>query len=118
MEIQMNIIELHFLIILLKALVLTITIEILALLIQREKTIKIYFLSIIINIFTNISFNFAIQVFPLNNYYIIVLEIIIVIIEFLCYYVLIKDIKRAIRISFICNLLSYFIGVLLIPYIY
>lgn len=104
---------------LIKALILTIVLELLALLIQKEKKFFVYLVCIIMNIATNISMNFIIQGIPSSKYHIIVLglEIIVVLIEFMIYLVLLKNKKIAFKRALICNLFSY-IGGLLIPFIY
>lgn len=96
----------------LKALIITIFIEILALLLQKEKNYKVYLLSIFINILTNISLNVGIQFINPNNYYLIVgiLELIIVIIEASVYNLLYKDYKKSLRVAFLCNVSSYLLG--------
>lgn len=105
---------------LIKALVLTIIIELFALLLQKEKKPLVYLMCIIMNIITNISMNLLIQSIPIHNYDIVVigLEIIVLIIEYFGYSLVIKSKKVAFNRALLCNLLSYLVGLLLIPFLY
>lgn len=98
-------------------LVITTIIEITSLLLLRENKIKIIVTSIITNLVTNISLSIILQIVDSNNYYLylIFFEVIIVIIEALIYFIMLKDIKRALKISLLCNIASYFFGEFLIP---
>ena len=95
---------------LLKALLATIIVEELVLLILKEKKIKIYLICLIMNVITNVSLNILIHF--VSNYYLflIVAEVVIFIIEAFVYYLVKKDIRKAILISLICNILSFIIG--------
>ena len=105
---------------LLKALVLTLIIELLTLILLKEKKVKVLLYAACVNCFTNLTMNIILQYFPNSLYYlsVFVAEIIVIILETLLYFLVLKDIKKSIKYSFICNVLSYFIGFALIPYIY
>lgn len=109
-----NIYQIFFFLIL-KALILTIVIELIVLLILRERNYKIYLLSIIINIITNVSLNIYVQFIDVRYYYLIItfLEILIVIIEAIGYNLIYKDYKKSLLIAFLCNIASYLLGLLL-----
>ena len=109
-----NIYQIFFFLIL-KALILTIVIELIVLLILRERNYKIYLLSIIINIITNVSLNIYVQFIDVRYYYLIItfLEILIVIIEAIGYTLIYKDYKKSLLIAFLCNIASYLLGLLL-----
>lgn len=100
--------------ILIKYLMVTIVIEEIGLLIQREKNYKIYIACLIVNIITNISLNILLQYLSDNYYlFLVILEIVIFIIEAFVYYLVNKNIVKSIRLSLICNLLSLLIGSLI-----
>ena len=96
--------------ILIYALLITILSEELVLLIMNVKDSRLYLSLLIINIITNLSMNIILQF--VSNYYLwlYILEVCVFIIEGLVYYLITKDIKKAIIISLSCNLLSYIIG--------
>lgn len=120
MVMHMDLYSLSLLLNLCKALLLTIVIELVVLLIIKVKDKKIFLASVIINVFTNISLNLIIQTIPGTYYHIAVigLEIIIVIVEYYLYFFLLRNAKQAIKIAILCNLASYLIGLLLMPFIY
>ncbi len=99
-----------------EALIITIVIELLMLLIQREKNYKIYLYSILINVITNVSLNVGIQFVEPSYYYLVVSlsEVMIVLIEALAYFWLYKDFKKSLRISLVCNSASFLLGLILI----
>jgi len=99
-----------------QALIATIIIELLMLLIQREKNYKIYLFSVLINVITNVSLNVGIQLVEPSYYYLAVTlsEAMIVLIEALSYFLICKDFKKSLRISLVCNLTSFLLGLILI----
>lgn len=96
-------------------LLLTLIIEVGALFLLKERRGKVYFAAILMNIFTNISLN-------LFNYYVIIEELwvawlVLIFLEFfiwflegLGYFILLKDIKRAICYTLVLNMSSFFFG--------
>jgi hypothetical protein len=99
-----------------EALIITIILELLMLLVQREKNYRVYLFSILINIITNVSLNIGIQFVEPGYYYLVVtiLEALIVLIEAASYFLIYKDFKKSLRISLVCNLTSFLIGLILI----
>lgn len=99
-----------------KALVITIIVEMIVLLLIREHQYRIYLISIFINIFTNISLNIMIQFINPKYYYFIVfgLEVMIILIESFGYHLVYRNYKRALIVSLLCNLASFLVGLLLI----
>ena len=87
----------------LDALLMTLMLEVLSMVLQRIKNVKLYFVLIVTNIFTNVLMNFALYYIP-RSYYNLVLvlfEISVVFIEGLIFNLLIKNYKKSFRISFI-----------------
>ena len=103
---------------LINALFLTVVLEIFSLLLQREKNKILYILVIIINIFTNLSMNIVLYYIPFKYYYycLILFEILVIIIEAIILNFVLKDFKKAFRISLINNLISW-LGSYLVYYI-
>lgn len=99
---------------LIKALLITIIVEELFLLIQKEKNYKIYLGCLIINIVTNVTMNIALQ-YLANNYYLflIILEVMVVLIEALGYFIINKNILKSLRLALVCNVVSLIIGFLI-----
>ena len=88
----------------------TIIVEEIVLLVFREKQIKMYVACLIVNIVTNLSLNIILQLS--SNYYLmlIILEITVVIIEGIVYYLIKKDWKMAIILALVCNIMSFVVG--------
>lgn len=91
-------------------LVVTIITEELTLLVCKCKQISIYIVCLVMNIITNVSLNFLIQIIP--NYYLglILLELSVFVIESIVYFLFTKSFKKAILYSLLCNLVSLIIG--------
>ena len=101
-----------------KALILTLIIENGMLFILGYKNYRIYVFSIIINTVTNLALNYFLLNYPFQTYLFyaticIVLESLIVLIEGCFYLIYFKSFKNAIKISFILNLTSFLIGLIL-----
>lgn len=97
---------------------LTCIIEFIALIIIKERDKKILNYSVIVNLITNIPLNLFILNFSFKNivqYFIIVisLEIVIIIIEWLLYYLLLKNIKKSLKYAIILNITSYIMGLII-----
>lgn len=78
---------------------------------------KLFFIQIGMNCVTNISLNLILRLFVYNQYYIYILlflELVIVIIEAIIYSIFMKNVKRGVMLSIICNIASYLIGTLFI----
>ena len=100
------------------ALILTLIIENLMLFILGYKDYRIYVLSIVINTITNLALNSFLLSYPFQTYLFyaticIILEILIFLIEGCFYMIYFKNFKKALKISFILNLTSFLIGLIL-----
>lgn len=97
---------------LLLALILTILIEIVVLLLLGERSMVVLGSSVVINILTNIPLN--IYVIYIDNSVLTVVfgELIVVVIEAFCYFLLLRHLSRAFIYSSLCNSISFLIGVL------
>lgn len=100
------------------ALILTLIIELSILFILRFKDYKLYILSSIINIITNLSLNYYLEntIFKTLTIYVIVviiLEITVVFIETLLYMIYFKKFKKSFLISLLLNASSFLLGLLI-----
>jgi len=98
-----------------KALVITLIVELSMLYFFKEKDYKVYVLSALINVITNLSLNYMILNIDFTKmvyYYLFVgiLEVIIVFIEALAYMLYYKKFKKAFLISLILNSTSFLVG--------
>lgn len=98
-----------------EALLLTIIIELPLLKLFKEKDPKVYFLSLIMNIVTNLSLNGFLKVIDSSNFIVysivvIILEIIVVFVEALGYMIIYKRFKKSFIVSLVLNLASGIIG--------
>ena len=97
-------------------LVITLVFESLMLLILREKRLKVYLVCLIMNIITNPLMNYLLGF--VNPYYywlwLGIMEVVVFIIEAIIYYLFIKDMRKAILYSLLCNLLSLTCGILIL----
>ena len=95
---------------LLYTLIPTIIIELGVLLLLQEKRKKVLLSSVFVNILTNIPLNLYVRY--VNNGWteIIVGEILVFFIETVWYFLFIKEWKKAIVYSLLCNAISFLIG--------
>lgn len=102
------------------ALLLTIFVEEIALFFQKEKNGWLYLALIPINIITNTTLNYVIVKLPYAHidWMILGLEVIIILVEACLLYLIVKKWQKALRISLICNVFSYVVGMLLMPFLY
>lgn len=96
-------------------LILTILLELTALIALREKRKCVYFAQIGMNILTNIGLNLMIELFPFNQievYFIFFIgaEFIIILIEMFLYVIVTKNFKKSCLYSTCCNVFSALIG--------
>ncbi len=97
---------------------LTCVIELLVLLILKEKNKKILFGSLVINLITNVPLNLFINNYhfeTLLNYFVLIigLELLIITIEGLLYYLIDRNINKSIKYAITLNVTSYLIGLIL-----
>lgn len=98
---------------LLYTLIPTIVIELGVLLLLKEKRKKVLLSSVVINILTNVPLNIFLRLIDGYGWIeIIIGEIIVLIVETLWYWWFVKNFKKAFIYSFLCNAMSFLIGVL------
>lgn len=95
--------------------ILTIIIELAVLYIFKERNKKVYIAAIIINAMTNIPLNIFVNLYSFKNFteYILIilsLELLVVVIESLLYYLVIKKYLKSLFYSTMCNLYSFLLG--------
>ncbi|MDE6661152.1 MAG: hypothetical protein K2J93_04975 [Anaeroplasmataceae bacterium] len=99
-------------------LVLTLLIETIVLVILKERRIKVYVVSIIMNIITNITLNLigyhlVIKSIWLYDIIVIVLEALIWFLEGIGYYLVLKNKRKAVFYTLTCNVNSFLLGTFL-----
>ena len=102
----------------LDALILTLIIELSILFILRFRDYKLYILSSLINIGTNLSLNYYLEntIFKTLTIYVIVviiLEITVLFVETLLYMIYFKKFKKSFLISLLLNASSFLLGLLI-----
>ena len=91
-------------------LVATIIIEFIVLRLLKENNKKVLLSSVIINILTNLPLNLFV---PNDMVSIGIAEVAIIAIEALWYWIFVKNIKKAVIYSALCNAVSFFTGLLI-----
>ena len=104
----------EFAVILLIALVLTILIELGVLLLLGERQKRILWLSVVVNVLTNVPLNLSLFYLEADDMTVIVGELIVVVVEALWYYAALRKWKKAIVYSVLCNAISFLSGLLLL----
>lgn len=97
---------------LLLALISTILIEFVVLLLLRERSRVVLGSSVFVNILTNIPLNLYVIYIDNSMLTIVLGELIVVVVEALCYFLLLRNISRAFIYSSLCNSISFLMGVL------
>lgn len=92
------------------ALLPTILIELAVLFFLRERRKRVLAASVIINILTNVPMNLYINCINGSFFDIICGEALVVLVEALWYYLFIRNIKRSFVYSFLCNAISFLLG--------
>lgn len=103
---------------LLEPLILTVLIEWIVLIILKEKKKHIFVVSLLLNIITNVSLNICLLKINFADIYIyficlILSEFAIFILEGLGYYLFLKEKKKSICYSLLCNTTSFIVGLIL-----
>jgi len=98
--------------ILLYALVPTILIELMVLLLLRERSARVLVSSVIVNIITNVPLNLYINYISNSLLAILCGEVIVVIVEALWYFLFLRNLQRSFIYSFLCNAISFLTGLL------
>lgn len=97
---------------LLIALVFTILIEYIVLRCLGERRKKILLSSVVINLLTNVPLNIYIDYAGYDWPQILFGEIVVIIVETLWYWLLTRDLHQSVVYSFLCNAISFLIGLL------
>ena len=98
--------------ILILALVPTILIELVVLLLLRERRKRVLVSSVVVNVLTNVPLNLYIYYVSNSISALLLGEVIVVLVEALWYYVFIKDLSRSFIYSILCNAISFLTGLL------
>ena len=97
---------------LLLALILTILIEFVVLLLLRERRRLVLGSSVVINILTNVPLNLFVFYIDSSFMTIVIGEVLVIAVETLWYYLFLRNLSRAFIYSFLCNAISFLIGLL------
>lgn len=97
---------------LLLALTLTILMELGVLWLLMERSPKVFVMSVVINAITNVPLNLVVQHVGYSTKVVIMGELLVFIVEALWYLIFIRDIKKALVYSFLCNAVSFLCGLL------
>ena len=97
---------------LLYTLIPTILIELAVLWLLREKRRKVLLASVAINVLTNVPLNLYVMHVGYSTKVILTGELLVFIVEALWYLIFIRDIKKAVVYSFLCNAVSFLSGLL------
>ena len=98
---------------LLLPLILTIVIEVLVLTALRECRRKVLLACVLMNVLTNVPLNAYVQYVDNSAMTICVGELLVFLIEAVCYRLVANDWRTAMTYSSLCNAVSYFTGVLI-----
>lgn len=97
---------------LLLALISTVLIEFVVLLLLGERSRVVLGSSVFVNILTNIPLNLYVIYIDNSVLTIVLGELIVVVVEAFCYFLLLRNLSRAFIYSSLCNSISFLIGVL------
>lgn len=97
---------------LLLALISTVLIEFVVLLLLGERSRVVLGSSVVINILTNVPLNLYVIYIDNSVLTIVLGELIVVVVEAFCYFLLLRNLSRAFIYSSLCNSISFLIGVL------
>lgn len=97
---------------LLLALISTVLIEFVVLLLLGERSRVVLGSSVVINILTNVPLNLYVIYIDNSVLMVVIGELIVVVVEAFCYFLLLRNLSRAFIYSSLCNSISFLIGVL------
>jgi len=97
---------------LLVALLATIVIEYGVLVLLRERRRKVLWASVGVNVLTNVPLNLYLLLVDGSVMTVAIGELLVVAVEALCYYGLMKRLSQAVVYSVLCNAISFFTGLL------
>ena len=104
----------EMMVILIMPLVLTILIELGVLLLMGERQRRILWLSVVVNVLTNVPLNLSLFYLEADDMTVLVGELVVVAVEALWYYAFLRKWKRALAYSVLCNAISFLAGLLLL----
>lgn len=91
----------------------TILLESLLLLCMRERRWKVLAVSVVLNILTNVPLNVFIMTYGVTSpLHLVALECLVVVVEFIGYWLVLHERRRAFKYSFLCNSFSALVGCL------
>lgn len=97
---------------LLISLTLTVLIELGVLWLLMERRGKVLALSVVINVLTNVPLNLYVMRVGYSTKVVVIGELLVFIVEALWYLIFIRDIKKAVVYSLLCNAVSFLLGLL------
>lgn len=97
----------------LTALLLTIIIELVVLLVLRERRRSVLVASVVANVITNVSLNLYVNLVSYSLAVVVIGELLAVAAETLWYFLFTRDLRLSATYSVLCNAMSYSCGVLL-----
>jgi hypothetical protein len=96
-------------------LIATIVIELGVLRFLGEKSRRVLWSSVVVNILTNVPLNVCAHCLPSIDWvYILIGETVVVVVETLWYYYFVRSLKQSFVYSFLCNAISFLTGLLFI----
>jgi hypothetical protein len=104
----------EMMVILIMPLVLTILIELGVLLLMGERQRRILWLSVVVNMLTNVPLNLSLFYLEADDMTVIVGELVVVVVEALWYFAFLRKWKKAIAYSLFCNVISFLSGLVLL----
>lgn len=96
--------------ILILALIPTILIELVVLLLLRERRKRVLASSVVVNVITNVPLNLYVYFIGNTIPTLLLGEVIVILVETLWYYVFIRELSRSFTYSVLCNAISFLIG--------
>lgn len=96
--------------ILILALIPTILIELVVLLLLRERRKRVLASSVVVNVITNVPLNLYVYFIGNTIPTLLLGEVIVILVETLWYYVFIRELSRSFTYSILCNAISFLTG--------
>ena len=96
--------------ILILALIPTILIELVVLLLLRERRKRVLASSVVVNVITNVPLNLYVHYIGNTIPTLLFGEVFVILVETLWYYVFIRELSRSFTYSVLCNAISFLIG--------
>lgn len=96
--------------ILILALIPTILIELVVLLLLRERRKRVLASSVVVNVITNVPLNLYVNFIGNTIPTLLLGEVIVILVETLWYYVFIRELSRSFTYSILCNAISFLTG--------